>query len=77
MGIFADPQYRERGNIKQMFDERVGDFHAPNVIPRLSATPGSLDRFGPSLGADNAAVYGELLSMTESDLKVLSDAKVI
>jgi crotonobetainyl-CoA:carnitine CoA-transferase CaiB-like acyl-CoA transferase len=75
--IFADPQYRERENIKQMFDERVGVFHAPNVIPRLSATPGSLNTLGPALGANNADVYGELLSMTPSDLGALRDAGVI
>ncbi|MGE4243376.1 CaiB/BaiF CoA transferase family protein [Ramlibacter sp.] len=75
--IFEDPQYKERGNIKTMQDSRVGTYHAPNVIPRLSATPGHLDTLGPALGAHNAEVYGELLAMTAADLASLRSAKVI
>ncbi len=37
--IFEDPQYQARENIKRMADDRVSDFHAPNVVPRLSETP--------------------------------------
>jgi crotonobetainyl-CoA:carnitine CoA-transferase CaiB-like acyl-CoA transferase len=61
--IFNDPQYRARGNIKRVSDERVGEFCAPNVIPRLSATPGSLDRLGPALGAHNEEVFSEVCSV--------------
>ncbi|QHE83398.1 CaiB/BaiF CoA transferase family protein [Hydrogenophaga sp. BPS33] len=75
--IFNDPQYKARGNIKQMADERVGDFHAPNVVPRLSATPGSLDTLGPALGAHTEEVLSDLLSMTAGDFESLRKAKVI
>jgi crotonobetainyl-CoA:carnitine CoA-transferase CaiB-like acyl-CoA transferase len=75
--IFEDPQYHERANIKKMADERVGEFYAPNVVPRLSETPGSLDRLGPALGAHNEEIYQGLLSMTEQDLGELRRAKVI
>lgn len=75
--IFNDPQYQARGNIKRMRDERVGEFHAPNVVPRLSATPGSLDKLGPALGAHTEEVLGGLLSMTSADLDALRQAKVI
>lgn len=75
--IFNDPQYQARGNIKHMTDERVGDFHAPNVVPRLSATPGSLDKLGPALGAHTEEVLGGLLSMTKADIETLRHEKVI
>jgi len=75
--IFEDPHYRARENIKCVHDERVGDFQAPNVVPRLSETPGSLERLGPALGAHNAQVYGSLLGMTDADLDALRSAKVI
>jgi crotonobetainyl-CoA:carnitine CoA-transferase CaiB-like acyl-CoA transferase len=75
--IFNDPQYRARGNIKRVIDERVGEFYAPNVIPRLSATPGSLDALGPALGAHNEEVFGGLLGMTATDIEELRDAKVV
>ncbi|MDB5872053.1 MAG: CoA transferase [Ramlibacter sp.] len=75
--IFEDPQYQARENIKQMDDERVGEFHAPNVVPRLSRTPGSLDRLGPALGAHNDEIFGQLLSMTAGDMGALRRAGVI
>lgn len=75
--IFADPQYRERENIKHLVDGRVGDFHAPNVVPRLSGTPGSLDKLGPALGAHNEEIYRDLLEMTSHDISALRKARVI
>lgn len=75
--IFNDPQYEARGNIKKMQDERVGEFHAPNVMPLLSETPGSLDTLGPALGAHTDEVLGALLSLTSADLEKLRRAKVI
>ena len=75
--IFEDPQYQARENIKCVTDERVGDFHVPNVVPRLSETPGSLDRLGPALGAHNEEIYQGLLAMTSQDLGELRRARVI
>ncbi len=37
--IFEDPQYRARGNIR-MTESRIGALAVPEVVPRLSATPG-------------------------------------
>ncbi|HMN81402.1 MAG TPA: CoA transferase [Burkholderiaceae bacterium] len=75
--IFEDPQYRARENIKPMDDPRVGRFHAPNVVPRLSETPGSLDRLGPALGAHNREIYGQLLALDADEIAALQAAKVI
>ena len=35
--------------------------HAP--VARMSETPGAVDHLGRALGADNDAVYGELLGV--------------
>lgn len=75
--IFEDPQYQARENIKRMDDERVGEFQAPNVVPRLSETPGSLDSLGPALGAHNEEIYSALLAMTAPDLQALKRSGVI
>jgi crotonobetainyl-CoA:carnitine CoA-transferase CaiB-like acyl-CoA transferase len=75
--IFEDPQYKARENIKRMDGDRVGEFHAPNVIPRLSETPGSLDCLGPALGAHNDEIYGALLAMTAQDMRNLKQSGVI
>ncbi len=56
--IFEDPQYRARGNIR-MTESRIGDLAVPEVVPRLSATPGEIRWLGEGVGAQNAEVFGE------------------
>ena len=52
--IFEDPQYRARENIRFIEDPRTGVEGAlQDIVPRLSATPGSIDALGPALGANN------------------------
>ena len=75
--IFRDPHYKARENIARIEDPRIGDLAVPNVVPRLTATPGHIDRLGPSLGEHNAEVYGDLLGMTAADLKALEKEGVI
>lgn len=75
--IFADPHYAARDNIARIADARIGDLAIPNVVPRLTGTPGHIDHLGPALGAHNADVYGELLGMTGADLEALEKEGVI
>jgi formyl-CoA transferase len=56
-----DPHVRARGSIATVDDPDWGPVRMQGVHPRMSATPGRIDRTGAStLGADNADVYGEL-----------------
>jgi crotonobetainyl-CoA:carnitine CoA-transferase CaiB-like acyl-CoA transferase len=75
--IFEDPQYAARGNILKMKDERVGELAIPNLVPRLSDTPGEVKWLGPSLGAHNAEVYKDLLGMSAEEMKRLEANGVI
>jgi crotonobetainyl-CoA:carnitine CoA-transferase CaiB-like acyl-CoA transferase len=74
--IFDDPQYEARGNIRTM-PSRAGDVAVPNVIPRLSETPGAIEWLGPTLGSHNDEVFGDLLGCSSSDLAALRAAGVI
>ena len=57
--IFEDPHFAARGNIDFVEDERIGKLAFPNVVPRLSATPGGIDRGGRRrLWADSGAGRG-------------------
>jgi crotonobetainyl-CoA:carnitine CoA-transferase CaiB-like acyl-CoA transferase len=56
---------------------RAGDVAVPNVIPRLSETPGDIEWLGTALGSHNEDVFGELLGCTGSDLAALRAAGVI
>jgi len=75
--IFEDPQYAARGNILWMKDERVGELPIPNLVPRLSDTPGRVNWLGPSLGEHNDEVYKGLLGMAEEEIRTLGEAGVI
>jgi crotonobetainyl-CoA:carnitine CoA-transferase CaiB-like acyl-CoA transferase len=75
--IFTDPQYKARENIKFFKDPRIGEIAMPNVCPRLSDTPGSIEWLGPALGEHNADVYKTLLGMSDREIGALQDKGVI
>jgi len=75
--IFEDPQYKARENILILEDERAGEIAVPNVVPRLSETPGGIDWLGSALGAHNWEIFGELLGLSEERTAELSEKGVI
>jgi crotonobetainyl-CoA:carnitine CoA-transferase CaiB-like acyl-CoA transferase len=75
--IFEDPQYAARGNILKMKDERVGELSIPNLVPRLSDTPGRVNSLGPALGQHNDEVFKGLLGMSDEEISRLDAAGVI
>ncbi|SAL76101.1 CaiB/BaiF CoA transferase family protein [Caballeronia telluris] len=75
--IFEDPQYKARENIKYMRDDRVGELAVPNVVPRLSQTPGSIDWLGPELGEHNGEIYRDLLRLTDAQMDKLKEEGAI
>jgi len=74
--IFEDPQYRARGNIK-MTESRAGAIAVPDVIPRLSATPGKIHWLGEAIGAQNDEIFRDLLGLKEDELSEMRDQGVI
>ncbi len=58
--IFADPHFAAREAILRIRDEDVGEVAVPGIVPKLSRTPGRVERLGPALGEANEAVYGAL-----------------
>jgi succinyl-CoA:(S)-malate CoA-transferase subunit B len=75
--IFQDPHYAARENILRVDDPRVGQLAIPNLVPKLSATPGHVNWLGPELGAHNDEIYRGLLGIDEAELQRLKDAAVI
>jgi crotonobetainyl-CoA:carnitine CoA-transferase CaiB-like acyl-CoA transferase len=74
--IFADPQYRARGNIGT-YPSRIGELAVPEVVPRLSATPGAIKWLGPALGEHNDEVLREVLGLSEHAIADLRKQGVI
>jgi crotonobetainyl-CoA:carnitine CoA-transferase CaiB-like acyl-CoA transferase len=77
--IFQDPHYAARENIAHVSDPRFGSdtLAVPNVVPRLTGTPGGIDHLGPPLGADTADVYRDLLGLSQARIDELKAAGVI
>jgi len=75
-GSNEDPQYRARGNIR-MVDSRIGQLAVPDVVPRLSATPGKIDWLGAAVGAHNDEVFRDLLRLDASEMNELRERGVI
>jgi len=75
--IFDDPQYAARENILYFNDHRSGEQAIPNVVPRLSETPGKVNSLGPALGSHNKEIYRDRLGISESDLQQFVAAGVI
>ncbi len=75
--IFEDPHYAARDNIDFVEDERIGKLAFPNVVPRLSATPGGIDHLGPSLGEGIEDIYGTLLGLGAEEIARLREKGVI
>ncbi|MEZ5910092.1 MAG: CoA transferase [Hyphomicrobiaceae bacterium] len=75
--IFEDPQYKARGNIAYVDDDRVGTLAIPQVCPRLTDTPGSIEWLGPRLGEHNAEVFKGLLGLTDEEIAALQAKDVV
>ncbi len=70
--IFADPHYEARGMLHRVQHALLGEVVVPDVLPKLSASPGHIDSLGPGLGDWNDLVYGERLGLSveaRADLK--------
>ncbi|WP_300678015.1 CoA transferase [Nocardioides sp.] len=64
--MLADPHFEARESIVQVPDATFGTLRMQNVVPKLSATPGTIRWTGPSLGQHNDEVYGDLLGLDEA-----------
>lgn len=75
--IFQDPQYAARENILTVKDERVGELAIPNVVPRLTDTPGGVKWLGPSMGEHNDEVYRGWMKLDQAEIDRLRALQVI
>ncbi len=58
--IAEDPHYRARGMIERITTADGLALDVPGVVPKLSLTPGRIDRLAPTLGQDTEAVLTAL-----------------
>jgi succinyl-CoA:(S)-malate CoA-transferase subunit B len=76
--IFGDRQFHARRNLVAIEDEDLGEtIIVPNVMPRLSRTPGRINRLGPRLGQHTDAVLKGLLGLGDDEVAALHAQRVI
>lgn len=75
--IFEDPQYQARDNIVRVKDDRVGEIAIPNVVPRLTDTPGGVKWLGPPPESHNDEIYRGLLGLSAAEIAALRAGGVI
>ena len=75
--MLTDPHFRARQAIVRMAHPEFGEIPMQNVVPRLSATPGTIRSLGPELGQHNAEIYTGLLGLTTEQTAELAAAGVI
>ncbi len=76
--IVDDPQYQARETLAEMTEPETGErIVVPNVIPKMSATPGRIASLGPALGAHNDEIYGDLLGLSAAERAALGAKGVI
>lgn len=74
---FRDLQYRAREAMVRVPDPDLGEAIVQNVVPKFSATPGSVDFLGRKLGEDNEEILCGELGLSKEKLKELKDAGIV
>ncbi len=75
--MLEDAHFIERGAVTSVPDEDFGSVRMPGVVPRFSATPGSIKSTGPAMGAHNGEVYGTWLGLDQAAQDRLREQGVI
>jgi formyl-CoA transferase len=66
--MLRDPQYLARDMVRRVTSAQGWDVPMTGVVPRFSATPGSIRRAGPRLGEHTDEVLHELLGLDAAEL---------
>jgi len=74
--VLADPQLAALGSISTVEDRQLGPLKMPNVVSRLSETPGRIRHTGGRHGCDNETVYAEL-GVSPAELELLREERVL
>jgi formyl-CoA transferase len=75
--VFQSDLYAARENLVAVEDPDVGRLVTHNVHPKLSRTPGAVERAGPRHGEHTEEVYVDELGMSAERLVTLRDAGVV
>jgi crotonobetainyl-CoA:carnitine CoA-transferase CaiB-like acyl-CoA transferase len=75
--LAEDPHLRARKALKELDDPELGRLRMPDVLPRLSETPGEIRHAGLPMGACNDEIYRSILGLGVDDIERLKSEGVI
>jgi len=75
--MLEDPHFAAREAIVEVPHPQFGSIRMQNVVPKLSATPGSIRAPSPALGEHNDAIYLDFLGLPRERYAALKTARVI
>jgi formyl-CoA transferase len=75
--IYADPHFRAREMLQHVPHNVLGHTTQAGVVPRLTATPGTIRHTGPELGADGRSVLGTELGLDDARIDALAAAGAV
>ncbi len=75
--LAEDPHLLARKTLVAIDDPELGTLRMPDVLPKLSETPGRIRYAGLPMGVHNKAIYQERLGLTDAELEKLKAEGVI
>ena len=75
--IFADPHYRHRDMLVDVEDAVLGAVTVTGIVPKLSATPGTVRWAGRDIGADTVEILKEELNISGEEVNALARSGVV
>ena len=67
--IYADPHFRAREMLVEVPHPSIGHTTQTGIVPKLSATPGSIRHSGPEIGADGERILRERLGWSDAAIR--------
>jgi formyl-CoA transferase len=71
--IYADPHFAARGMLEQVPHPTLGHTTQSGVVPRLSATPGTIRHTGPALGENALDILANDLHLDAERIQQLTE----
>jgi CoA:oxalate CoA-transferase len=71
------PHLRQRGTVRTVHDQMLGDFDVPGFALRFSDYPERLDLEAPTLGQHNAAVLDHFLGYSAERIRKLEGQGIL
>lgn len=75
--LLADEHLQARGTFVEVDDPDFGSMTVQGPVAQLTGTPGRVEHLGRPLGADNDAVFGELLGVDADRLAALREKGIL